>query len=52
MALVTPAVSNEPRATMPVLPVLKPLAWPPMTVLPIPPERPSQIVPNRSTTKL
>ena len=36
----------------PVLPVLKPSAWAPTTALEMPPYRPSNTVPKRSTRKL
>ena len=44
--------SYWPRNDTPTLPVLKPWAWPPTIALVTPPERPSQMRPKRSMTKL
>ena len=41
-----------PTTATPTEPLLKPVAWPPITADWIPPPRPSQISPKRSTKKL
>ncbi len=41
-----------PRNDTPTLPVLNPWAWPPTMAFVMPPERPSQTRPKRSTMKL
>ena len=48
----TAAVEKSPIAAIPIVRLLNPPVWTPMTVLAIPPARPSKMRPNRSTRKL
>ena len=45
-------VSYVPIIEIPTVPELKPPAWAPITARETPPARPSQAVPNRSTSTL